>query len=102
MVGQAQVRPLQMYFENDSIAVVQGQSFVNFLHISNTSEEIQEIKSITPAINYPGLLLYPKEKIIIKPGEELKLPIKFLATTKFMELPASEITFLISFSEKDT
>lgn len=102
MVGQAQVRPLQMYFENDSIAVVQGQSFVNFLHISNTSEEIQEIKSITPATNYPGLLLYPKEKIIIKPGEELKLPIKFLATTKFMELPASEITFVISFSEKDT
>lgn len=91
-------KDINIYFEKDSVAVEKGSTFTNFLVIENKSSEAVTIQNIVPQENYPGLLFYPKNELILDAGQSKNLPVKMIANVDFMKLKSSEIKFQVSYS----
>ena len=63
-------REIEVYFEVDSVTVVKGSTFTNFLVVKNKSAEEITIEDLAPQEKYPGLLFYPKADFTLTVGEE--------------------------------
>lgn len=87
---------IQVYFEEDSIAVVRGETFTNFLVINNTSTADINIQNLAPQEDYPGLIFYAKDDFILSPGKQKRLPIKFIANLDFLKMPFNKLSFTLS------
>ena len=90
---------LEYYFETDTISVVQGQTFLNFLVLKNSGTSDITITDIQPDEKYPGLLLSPEARYTLLSGEKKTIPIKFLANTDFMKLKSQNIIFHVSYAQ---
>ncbi|GGW30206.1 hypothetical protein GCM10007383_14360 [Arenibacter certesii] len=88
---------IEAYFETDSIAVVKGSTFTNFLVVKNTSDVEITVQELAPQEKYPGLLFYPKANFTLAAGAQKRLPLKFIANLDFMKRPSNKIAFSFSF-----
>lgn len=88
---------ISIHFENDSVAVEKGSTFTNFLVVENKSSEEITIQNIIPQENYPGLLFYPKNELILGAGQSKTLPVKLIANVDFMKLKSNKIQFQVSY-----
>lgn len=84
---------IEVHFEADSIAVLKGSTFTNFLVVKNTSTTEVTIQDLAPKEKYPGLLFYPKADFTLDAGEQKRLPLKFIANLDFMKMGADKIVF---------
>ena len=91
-------KDIQIYFENDRVAVEKGSTFTNFLVIENKSPEEITIQNILPQEQYPGLLFYPKNDFTLGAGQSKNLPVKLIANVDFMKLKSNEIKFQVSYT----
>lgn len=91
-------KDIEIYFENDSIAVERGSTFSNILVVENKSQSEITIQNIVPEEKYPGLLLYPKNGFTLGARESKKLPLKLIANLDFMKMKSNKIGFNISYS----
>ncbi|UZU00001.1 hypothetical protein ODZ84_10720 [Chryseobacterium fluminis] len=91
-------KDIQIYFENDRVAVEKGYTFTNFLVIENKSSEEITIQNILPQEQYPGLLFYPKNDFTLGAGQSKNLPVKLIANVDFMKLKSNEIKFQVSYT----
>lgn len=91
-------REIEVYFEVDSVTVVKGSTFTNFLVVKNKSAEEITIEDLAPQEKYPGLLFYPKADFTLTVGEEKRLPLKFIANLDFLKMPTDKVTFTLSYN----
>ena len=96
--GQTVSEEIEFYFETDTVKVTQGKTFTNFLHIKNLTNRQLSISSLVAAEDYPGILLLPKTTLVIAPGGEEKLFVKFIASTAFMKMKSDAINFVVSYT----
>ncbi len=90
--------PVDFYFEKDSISVNQGESFINFIVLRNSSNSDATIEKVIPVKAYPGLLLSPKKSFKLAAGETKRIPIKFLVNIDFMKMKADVISYNLSYN----
>lgn len=96
--GNAQDRgELGFYFETDTISVKQGQSFINFLVLTNLSDQDINVQTIGAQEKYSGLLLSTQSNYTILKGEKKRLPIKFIANVDFMKMKTQDIIYQLSY-----
>ncbi|WP_240484971.1 hypothetical protein [Arenibacter latericius] len=93
---------IEAYFETDSIAVVKGSTFTNFLVVKNTSDAEITVQELAPQEKYPGLLFYPKQNFTLAAGAKKRLPLKFIANLDFMKMPSNKIAFSFSYKTAST
>ncbi len=99
--AQTPSEDVQFYFELDTIAVTQGTTFTNFLHIKNRTNRSLNISSLIENEKYPGILLAPKNPSFLAPNSEEKVFVKFIASTDFMKMNNDAISFNLSYAFED-
>lgn len=93
---------IKIYFERDTVDILEGATFMNFLVVENPGQEEISIQDITPVEKYPGLLLSPGAEFALPAGSQKRLPVKFLANMDFMRMKAEEIVFTMSYKSNTT
>lgn len=88
---------IEFFFESDTIQVEAGQTFSNFLIITNASKDSITISAILPKEKIPGLLLSPKGNIKLGNGETKRIPFKFIANVDFMKNVTTGIHYSIAY-----
>ncbi|MCM4167647.1 hypothetical protein DHD08_08125 [Arenibacter sp. H213] len=95
-------REIEAYFEVDSVAIVKGATFINFFVVKNTGSSEITVQDLAPQEKYPGLLFYPKATFSLTPGEEKRLPLKFIANLDFMKMSSNKVAFSFSYTSSTT
>ena len=98
--GQTNSKDIEFYFESDTINATHGKTFNNFLIVKNTTNQDLNIISLLPEEQYPGLLLLPKNPIVIPAGSQEKLFLKFIASTEFLKMKSDAISFIITYNNE--
>jgi|GEM_PF-489732 len=93
---------IKIYFETDTVAVLEGTSFINFLVTENIGKQEISIEDITPEEVYPGLLLSPRAEFTLTAGSQRRLPVKFLANIDFMKMKTKALTFTVLYKSLTT
>ncbi len=91
------LKEIDVHFETDSVAIVKGTTFTNFLVVKNTSTVEITIQDLAPQEKYPGLLFYPKTDFTLTAGEQKRLPLKFIANLDVLKMQSDKITFTLSY-----
>ena len=89
---------VEVSFKIDSVAVVEGSTFTNFLVVNNNTETTVQFQDLAPQEKYPGLLFYPKSDFVLNAGESKQLPLKFIANLDFMKMQSNAIFFTLSYT----
>lgn len=91
-------KEIKVYFETDSVAVVKGSTFTNFLVVENSSDREIIVEGVAPQRDYPGLLFYSKANFTLDAGKQRRLPLKFIANLDFMKMPSHKIAFSVTYN----
>lgn len=87
---------IRFYFEKDTLAVAQSQSFINFLVMENLGDLEINVENVGPVEKYPGLLLSSRASYSLAKNGKKRIPIKFLANTDLMKMESEEIIYQLS------
>ncbi|HLS31697.1 MAG TPA: hypothetical protein VK021_12635, partial [Flavobacteriaceae bacterium] len=96
--GFSQDKNLDFHFENDSVTVERGTSFLNFLVLKNKSSQEINIENLKATEKYPGLLLSTPSQYKLTAGEKKRFPVKFLVNLDFMKMDSTEIEYSLTYT----